>query len=220
MQAILSYFKKIRHLGGASFEAPPFRPRQPAPLQGDVIGLLDYTGTQMVKYTYDAWGKPASKSGTMKNTLGTVLGLNEYNRKNECLPVTVEYTLYTNPGMLSYLFNVAFAEYVKRIPDEEYMAIMDAVAEALTVTLIVKTEKDDSAAAEISELQARCAEIAAMAAERDKCKAEMHAAQSVVEEVRAQRDTYAQKLATAENAAPDMYKGLYYELLDRILQRG
>lgn len=150
----------------------------------------------------------------------TVLGLNEYNRKNECLPVTVEYTLYTNPGMLSYLFNAGFAEYVKRIPDEEYIAIMDAVAEALAVTLTVKTEADDSAAAEISELQARCAEIAAMAAELDKCKAEMHAAQSAVEEVRAQRDTYAQKLATAENAAPDMYKGLYYELLDRILQRG
>ena len=34
--------------------------------------LLDYTGTQVVKYTYDAWGKPTSKSGTMKNTLGTV----------------------------------------------------------------------------------------------------------------------------------------------------
>lgn len=147
----------------------------------------------------------------------TVLGLNEYNRKNECLPVTVEYTLYTNPGMTAYLFNTAFAEYVKRIPDEEYMAIMDAVAEALAVTLTVKTEKDDSAAAKISELQARCAELAA---ERDKCKAEMHAAQSAVEEVRAQRDTYAQKLATPANTAPDMYKCLYYDLLDRILQRG
>lgn len=147
----------------------------------------------------------------------TVLGLNEYNRKNECLPVTVEYTLYTNPGMLSYLFNVGFAEYVKRIPDEEYLAIMDAVAEALTVTLTVKTENDDSAAAEIRELQTRCAELAA---ERDKCKAEMHATQSAVKELQAERDTYAQKLATPENTAPDMYKGLYYELLDRILQRG
>lgn len=41
-------------------------------MQGDIIGLLDSNGTQVVKYTYDAWGKPTSKSGTMKNTLGAV----------------------------------------------------------------------------------------------------------------------------------------------------
>lgn len=41
-------------------------------MPGNVIGLLDSTGTQVVKYTYDAWGKPTGKSGTMKNTLGTV----------------------------------------------------------------------------------------------------------------------------------------------------
>ena len=27
-------------------------------LQGDVIGLIDSANTEVVKYTYDAWGKP------------------------------------------------------------------------------------------------------------------------------------------------------------------
>ena len=41
-------------------------------LQGDVIGLLDSTGTKVVSYTYDAWGKPISKTGTLTSTLGTI----------------------------------------------------------------------------------------------------------------------------------------------------
>lgn len=38
--------------------------------QDDVIGLVDSNGTKMVSYSYDAWGKPISKTGTLANTLG------------------------------------------------------------------------------------------------------------------------------------------------------
>lgn len=41
-------------------------------LQGDVIGLVDSSGTKMVSYTYDAWGKLLSKTGTLASTLGTI----------------------------------------------------------------------------------------------------------------------------------------------------
>ena len=41
-------------------------------LQGDVIGLVDSNGTKMVSYSYDAWGKPISKAGTLASTLGTI----------------------------------------------------------------------------------------------------------------------------------------------------
>lgn len=37
--------------------------------QGDVTGLVDSSGTQVVAYTYDAWGNPLT-TGTMANTLG------------------------------------------------------------------------------------------------------------------------------------------------------
>ena len=39
-------------------------------VQGDVIGLLDTNGTQVVSYTYDAWGNILEISGTMADTIG------------------------------------------------------------------------------------------------------------------------------------------------------
>ncbi len=39
-------------------------------MQGDVVGILDSTGTQVVAYSYDAWGTPLSVTGTLADTLG------------------------------------------------------------------------------------------------------------------------------------------------------
>lgn len=39
-------------------------------LQGDVIGLVDEDGALVVEYTYDAWGRPVSVTGSMADTLG------------------------------------------------------------------------------------------------------------------------------------------------------
>ena len=38
--------------------------------QGDIVGILDNSGTIMVEYNYDAWGKPLSMDGSLANTLG------------------------------------------------------------------------------------------------------------------------------------------------------
>ena len=40
--------------------------------QGDVTGLVNASGTQVVSYSYDPWGAPMSVSGTMAATLGAV----------------------------------------------------------------------------------------------------------------------------------------------------
>ena len=40
-------------------------------LQGDVLGLRDGSGTLVVQYRYDAWGRQISKNGTLASTLGT-----------------------------------------------------------------------------------------------------------------------------------------------------
>ncbi len=40
-------------------------------LQGDVMAILNASGTAVVQYTYDAWGKLLTTSGTMASTLGT-----------------------------------------------------------------------------------------------------------------------------------------------------
>ena len=41
-------------------------------LQGDIVGILDSTGPEVVKYAYDAWGKVLSTTGSLAATLGTV----------------------------------------------------------------------------------------------------------------------------------------------------
>ncbi|MBZ9686131.1 hypothetical protein G9F72_007265 [Clostridium estertheticum] len=39
-------------------------------VQGDIIGLNDKAGTQVVSYVYDAWGKLVSTTGTLASTVG------------------------------------------------------------------------------------------------------------------------------------------------------
>jgi len=39
--------------------------------QNDIIGILDSTGTQVVSYLYDTWGKLISITGSLASTIGT-----------------------------------------------------------------------------------------------------------------------------------------------------
>ena len=41
-------------------------------LQGDVVALVDASGTKVVEYSYDAWGKVLTKTGSAASSLGTV----------------------------------------------------------------------------------------------------------------------------------------------------
>ena len=41
-------------------------------LQGDIVGIVDSSGTEVVKYTYDAWGKVLSTTGSLAATLGMI----------------------------------------------------------------------------------------------------------------------------------------------------
>ena len=40
-------------------------------LQGDVTAILNASGSPVVSYTYDAWGKPLTVTGSLATTLGT-----------------------------------------------------------------------------------------------------------------------------------------------------
>ena len=39
-------------------------------VQGDIIGIIDSTGTKVVEYTYGAWGDILSVTGTLADTIG------------------------------------------------------------------------------------------------------------------------------------------------------
>ena len=60
-------------------------------LQGDVIGLLDANGQQVVAYSYDAWGNILDVDGTMESTLG------------ELNPLRYRGYVYDNETQLYYL---------------------------------------------------------------------------------------------------------------------
>ena len=38
--------------------------------QNDITGLIDASGTLVVEYKYDAWGKPLSTTGSLASTIG------------------------------------------------------------------------------------------------------------------------------------------------------
>jgi RHS repeat-associated protein len=38
--------------------------------QGDITGLIDASGVEVVRYTYDSWGKPISITGSLATTVG------------------------------------------------------------------------------------------------------------------------------------------------------
>ena len=40
--------------------------------QGDIVGILDSTGAQVVSYAYDSWGVPISVTGSMADTIGEI----------------------------------------------------------------------------------------------------------------------------------------------------
>ena len=44
-------------------------------LQGDIVAILNSSGTSVVTYTYDAWGNHLATTGTMAETLGDVNAL-------------------------------------------------------------------------------------------------------------------------------------------------
>ncbi|MBQ6060180.1 MAG: RHS repeat-associated core domain-containing protein, partial [Clostridia bacterium] len=41
-------------------------------LQGDVLGLVNSSGTEVVRYVYDAWGRVLATTGTLASTVGTI----------------------------------------------------------------------------------------------------------------------------------------------------
>ena len=41
-------------------------------MQGDVLGIMNANGVEVVSYAYDAWGKVLSVSGSLSSTVGAV----------------------------------------------------------------------------------------------------------------------------------------------------
>ena len=62
----------------------------------------------------------------------TVLRLVDEEGKAGCISVVSRALKYTHPGMVQYVFNTQLGMMVKKLPDDEFKAVQEAVFNALT----------------------------------------------------------------------------------------
>ena len=81
-------------------------------LQGDIVSILDGNRTEVVKYTYDAWGNILSTTGTLADTLGEVnpLRYRGYVYDSECDLYYLQ-SRYYDPSIGRYLNHDVLFDY-------------------------------------------------------------------------------------------------------------
>ena len=126
---------------------------------------------------------------------------------------------WANPGMVGYIVNRGFAQYVKTLPEARYLDIMQAVGDRLGVCIKVSkagTDKQDTNSAEIDKLKAEIQDLEKMY--RLACatvKEEQERSNSLRQALeKAEKDK-----ATAEEKAA-LNEKMLYALMDRICTRG
>ena len=81
-------------------------------LQGDIVSILDGNRTEVVKYTYDAWGNILSTTGTLADTLGQInpLRYRGYVYDQECNLYYLQ-SRYYDPSIGRYLNHDVLFDY-------------------------------------------------------------------------------------------------------------
>ena len=113
------------------------------------------------------------------------------SNKTDCEVTVEDKKFYSNPAMLQYVFNDIFMKRVGTLEADAFMDVMETVGDSLGVAIKVSKEPADEQANEWE------AQRKALVAERDSLK-----------------------FALSRNSENMVYKGLYYELLDRIIGKG
>ena len=125
---------------------------------------------------------------------------------------------WVNPVMIGYLANREMAQFVKAVPEEKYMEVMEAIGERLGVTIKVSKKDDAGHAAPdyegmykdlLRQMEEANTEIECLVRERVAIREELRECQH--------------KAAHADVAAAvkaEMYESLYKDLLQQFLTRG
>lgn len=66
-----------------------------------------------------------------QGTFCNCLSLMDMCRDDQCIEINSAGMMYTNPGMVKYVFNQRLGAYVQRLPDDEFQKVREAVAETL-----------------------------------------------------------------------------------------
>lgn len=156
----------------------------------------------------DIWGTSNGKEYLIiakhDDQLYTVLGLLDAH-KTGMVEVKSRQVMYTNPAMVQYLFGNVMSQYIKTLPQAEFETVVEAVQDALCLTLI-KYPPADAAAAEVKELQQHIYE-------------QNKTIQAITDEVATLEKDKSQLLQQLEDTTycKETYQELYIKTLDRVI---
>lgn len=158
----------------------------------------------------------------LKNQGGycNTLSLQAANSRADQIEITSREKRWTNPGMVGYIANRGFAQYIKSLPEEQYLDIMQAVGDKLGVCIKVGKAAAEPEAVENS------AETDALKAEIKDLEEMYHLACATVKEEQERSEGLRQALEKAEKdktAAEEkaaLNEKMLYAMMDRIFIRG
>lgn len=147
----------------------------------------------------------------LKNQGGfcNTLALRDNTTHSDNMEVISREKRWVNPGMVGYIINRGFAQYIKTLPEEKFLDIMQAVGDRLGVTIRVSQAEADTLKADNKDLgemyHLACATIKEEQAENDKLRQALEQATQT-------------RTAAEEKAA--LNEGMFWALMDRIFARG
>ena len=68
-------------------------------------------------------------------TVCTILTLVDEHKGRECIEIVSKSIKYCTPYMLQYAFNQSFGEFVKKLPDEDFDTVLDAIEDCLDLNI-------------------------------------------------------------------------------------
>lgn len=162
----------------------------------------------------------------------STLALND-NPHPQTMEVVSRTLKHTNPGMVGYTFNNQLSAFVKTVPEETYLDIMQAVGERLGVKIKVSADAgegtldlrgecerlerlNDQWRAKCRELEARCKDLAT---ENDDLKLNVADVRQDLNTWKIIGNEHEKAYHTAEDKAA-LYEKMYNALLDRLFARG
>lgn len=176
-----------------------------------------FRGAQPGEIWKTSLGKEYLVVAAHNDNLFTVLGLfDQY--KPDSMEITSRQVMYTNPAMLQYMFGNTLSDFVKALSDSEFNEVVDAVSDALCITVKVnKVEVEDGTVERLNETVARQKE------EMQQLRVTLEATNATMRVVEQERDHFKEQTATlmaakvANNDMAGMYQKMYYEVLDRLV---
>lgn len=143
--------------------------------------------------------------------------LRDHTTHTDNIEVVSREVRYVNPVMIGYLANREISQFVKAVPEEKYMEVMEAIGERLGVTIKVSKAEDDNM---IHPLEVQCKGLQHQLEEANteiECLVKERIA--IREELReCQKNAIHADVAAAVKA--EMYENLYKDLLKECLARG